>query len=71
MYFAGEDSIIYSCGKHIVEYDIIRKKQTYIMKNIDDETITAMNYYASKRKAKSIAVALMMTDPLAKGRVLP
>ena len=23
------------------------------MKNIDDETITAMNYYASKRKAKS------------------
>lgn len=41
------------------------------MKNIDDETITAMNYYASKRKAKSIAVALMMTDPLAKGRVLP
>ena len=41
------------------------------MKNIDDETITAMNYYASKRKAKSIAVALMMTDPLSKGRVLP
>lgn len=36
------------------------------MKNIDDEYITAMNYYMSKKKVLEIAVALRSTN-----RILP
>ena len=41
------DRLIYQCGKHIVEYDLLQKKQYYIMKGIEDTEITAMNYYIS------------------------
>lgn len=34
-------------GKHIVLYDIIRKKQTYIMKSAEDEVVNALNYHMS------------------------
>ena len=66
VFFAAEDTLIYLSGKHIVEYDIIRKKETYIQKALEDETILSMNYYMSKKKVLSIAVALKSTT-----RVLP
>lgn len=64
-YFVAEDTIIYLCGKHIVEYDIIRKKQTYIMKQIDDQAISAMNFYISKKRVIQIAICLKSTSKLA------
>lgn len=66
VYFVAEDTLIFLAGKHIIEYDIIRKKQTYLLKNLDDETIVAMNYYMNKKHVLSVAVALKSTS-----RVLP
>lgn len=66
VYFVSDDTLIYMCGKHIVEYDIMRKKQSYIMKDLDDEAIAAMNFYLNKKKSLSVAVALKSTT-----RVLP
>lgn len=66
VYFVAEDTLIFLSGKHIIEYDIIRKKETYLLKNLDDEQIVAMNYYMNKKKILSVAVALKSTT-----RVLP
>lgn len=66
VYFVAEDTLIFLSGKHIIEYDIIRKKESYILKNLDDESIVAMNYYLNKKKALSVAVAMRSTS-----RVLP
>jgi len=66
VYFVAEDTLIFLSGKHIIEYDIIRKKETYLLKNLDDETIVAMNYYMNKKRILSVAVALKSTT-----RVLP
>ncbi len=66
VYFVAEDTLIFMSGKHIIEYDIIRKKESYILKNLDDESIVAMNYYMNKKKSLSVAVALRSTS-----RVLP
>lgn len=66
VYFVAEDTLIFLSGKHIIEYDIIRKKETYLLKNLDDESIVAMNYYMNKKHVLSVAVALKSTS-----RVLP
>ena len=66
VYFVAEDTLIFLSGKHIIEYDIIRKKETYLLKNLDDESIVAMNYYMNKKRVLSVAVALKSTS-----RVLP
>lgn len=52
------DTVIYLAGKHVVEYDIIRKRQSYITKSIEDEAVTAMNYYRTKKNVLKIAVGL-------------
>lgn len=56
------DAVIYIGGRHIVEYDIIRKKQSFITKNIDDEAATALNFYKTKKGVLKIAVALKSTS---------
>ena len=66
VFFVAEDTLIFLSGKHIIEYDIIRKKETYLLKNLDDESIVAMNYYMNKKRVLSVAVALKSTS-----RVLP
>ena len=66
VYFVAEDTLIFLSGKHIIEYDIIRKKETYLSKNLDDESIVAMNYYMNKKRVLSVAVALKSTN-----KVLP
>ena len=57
-YFCTDDTLIYSCGNHLVLYDVVRKKQKYIMKNIEDQPLTAMNYFTNSRGEISVAVAL-------------
>jgi hypothetical protein len=58
-FFLTEDDIFYSAGKHIVSYNLIRKKQTFYAKDKEDEEITAMTYYIGKKSvSKQIAVAL-------------
>lgn len=44
-YFINEDTILYICGNHLILYDIIRKKQKYIMKDVVDEAVMSMAYY--------------------------
>lgn len=36
IYFIGEDSVYYLCGKHIVIYDISKQKQTYMVRSQGD-----------------------------------
>ena len=54
------------CGNHLVLYDIVRRKQKYIMKNIEDEAVTALNYYLGTKTEVMISVGLKST-----GKVLP
>ena len=32
IYFIGDDSVYYICGKHIVIYDISKQKQSYLVR---------------------------------------
>jgi len=48
-YFISEDDLIYICGKHIVSFNLIRKRQNFILKNPLDEQVTCMNYYYGRR----------------------
>lgn len=54
----NKDTVIYLSGRHIVEYDIIRKKQSFITKSIEDEAVTSMAYYRSKKNVLKVAVGL-------------
>jgi hypothetical protein len=38
------------CGKHLVILDITRKKQSFLVKDEDDEEVSAMNYVYNKNK---------------------
>ena len=53
--------MIFLAGRHIVEYDIIRKKQSFIAKSIDDESVTAIGFYKKKNNELKIGVALKST----------
>lgn len=53
-----DDRLIYQCGKHLVEYDLLHKKQSYILKNIEDEDITAINYVMSSSDVLSVVIAM-------------
>jgi len=48
-YFISEDDLIYLCGKHIVSFNLIRKRQNFIIKEPEDEAVTCMNYYYGRR----------------------
>jgi hypothetical protein len=50
--------VIYLAGRHIVEYDIIRKRQSYITKSVEDDDVTAMTYHKNKKNALKVAVGL-------------
>ena len=54
VHFVDDDKILYLCGKHLVLFDIIRKKQTYIMRTLEDEQINAITYYNSNQNNKQI-----------------
>ena len=56
--FTGEDTLIYLAGKHFVEYDLIRRRQSYILKKIEDNIVTCMNHFLSKTKLLYIAIGL-------------
>ncbi|KAL4489496.1 hypothetical protein ABPG72_002792 [Tetrahymena utriculariae] len=53
-----DDRMIYQCGKHLVEYNLLHKKQHYLIKNIEDEDITAMNYVVSQSDTLNLVVGL-------------
>jgi hypothetical protein len=58
-YFISEDDLIYIMGKHLVSYNLIRKRQNFILKSADDEAVTCMNfYYGRKSTTARIAVGL-------------
>ncbi|EGR28381.1 WD repeat protein [Ichthyophthirius multifiliis] len=58
-YFCTDDNLIYNCGNHLVLYDVVRKKQKYVMKNIEDQPLTAMTFFTNPTKGTTnIAVAL-------------
>ncbi|KAL4462030.1 hypothetical protein ABPG74_000875 [Tetrahymena malaccensis] len=57
-FFCTDDTLVYSCGNHLVLYDVVRKKQKYIMKNIEDQPLTAMNFFTNSKGEISVAVAL-------------
>lgn len=52
------DDMVYICGKHLVRYNILRKKQNFTIKSLEDERITAMNYFYKNKTSSKIAVAL-------------
>lgn len=53
-----DDRIVYQCGKHLVEYNLLHKKQHYLLKSIEDEDITAMNYSISGQDTLNVVVGL-------------
>ena len=58
-YFISEDDLIYLCGKHIVSFNLIRKRQNFIIKEPEDEAVTCMNYYYGRRGSSAkVAVGL-------------
>lgn len=58
-YFISEDDLIYLCGKHIVSFNLIRKRQNFIIKEPEDESVTCMNFYYGRRGASAkVAVGL-------------
>lgn len=64
-YFISEDDMIYICGKHIVSYNLIRKRQSFIQKNSEDEQVTTMNYYYGKRGSTAkVAVGLQSSSKI-------
>ncbi|CAK85762.1 unnamed protein product (macronuclear) [Paramecium tetraurelia] len=43
--FVNDDTLMFISGKHIVLYDIIRKRQTYIMKSAEDEVVQVLSFH--------------------------
>jgi hypothetical protein len=68
-YMISEDDLIYLCGKHIVSFNLIRKRQNFIIKNPDDESVTCMNYYYGRR-GSSARVAVGLKSNLAANTTL-
>ena len=64
------DDLLYPNGKHLVSFDMMKKKQTFILKDLEDAEISAMKSYFS-RASNSTLVAVSMksstdTMPLAR-----
>jgi len=61
-YFISDDNLIYPSGKHLVNYELMKKKQSFILKDYEDESISAMNFYFGKQtNVTLIAVGLKST----------
>lgn len=53
------DDLVYPNGKHLVCYDMMKKKQTFILKNMEDEEVSAMRFHYSRGSNRTlIAVSL-------------
>ncbi|EGR27724.1 hypothetical protein IMG5_190190 [Ichthyophthirius multifiliis] len=63
LYIINNNILIYTCGKHIIQYHMQQQKQTIIIKSIEDEQVVAMNYYYNIQREKlKIACGLQSTQ---------
>ncbi|CAD8184741.1 unnamed protein product [Paramecium pentaurelia] len=62
--FVNDDTLMFISGKHIVLYDIIRKRQTYIMKSAEDEVVQALSFHVSHGQKLFIAIAFKSTSKI-------
>ena len=61
-YYIGDDEIVYLSGKLIVCYELMKRKQSFIVRRIEDSDASAMACYSGKRsnnqQVSTVAVAL-------------
>lgn len=62
--FVNDDTLMFISGKHIVLYDIIRKRQTYIMKSAEDESVQTLNFYLTSSNKLLIALGFKSTNKI-------
>jgi len=58
IFMIDDETALYICGKHIVQYNIATKKQQFLLKSTDDQEVTAFNYFITKSDQLLIAVGL-------------
>jgi hypothetical protein len=58
-YFISDDDLVYPNGKHLICYDMMKKKQTFILKNMEDEEVSALRFHYSRGSNRTlVAVSL-------------
>lgn len=45
------DEVLYLCGRQIVLYELMKKKQNFIMRYMEDGDVTAMNFFSHTKSA--------------------
>ncbi|KRX00028.1 WD40-repeat-containing domain [Pseudocohnilembus persalinus] len=64
-HFTNDDTVMYLCGNHIVLYDIVTKKQQFIMKDIEDQETNCINkYYNQNNEELYVAVGLISNQKI-------
>ena len=60
--FISDDNVLYPAGKHLINYELLKKKQSFLLKNYNDEPVSCMNYFRNKQtNVTLVAVGLKNT----------